>query len=134
MTLDSWVRPFSDSNASGFSLSAQTPWMMPVPSRNIGNSNLPDSRRLYSQPFSVTSCPSYWPAFSIVIVVIVSFSDEDSNDQFTKDEERQDHVNGRFSRPLTMQRPAALQIRAAAKSDTRDPLNSAPSSANSAVC
>jgi len=25
MTLDSWVRPFNDSNASGFSFSAQTP-------------------------------------------------------------------------------------------------------------
>jgi len=46
ITLDSWVRPFSDSNASGFSLSAQTPWIMPVPSRKMGNSNLPDSRRL----------------------------------------------------------------------------------------
>ena len=33
-------------NASGFSLSAQTPWMMPVPSRKMGNISLPDSRRL----------------------------------------------------------------------------------------
>jgi hypothetical protein len=31
MTLDSCVKPFSASNASGFSFSAQTPWMMPVP-------------------------------------------------------------------------------------------------------
>jgi hypothetical protein len=61
ITLDSCVSPRSDSNAAGWSFSDTTPWIVPVPSRKIGKSSFPDSRRLYSQPRSVTSCPSCFP-------------------------------------------------------------------------
>src|ERR1700675_4369748 len=85
MTLDSCVSPFSVSKASGFSLSAQTPWMIPVPSRKMGNISFPDSRKLYSQPRIVTSCPSYLPACSIVMIVIVRYFSEFSKLQFSRE-------------------------------------------------
>src|SRR5215471_3282084 len=62
-----------------------TPWITPLPSRKIGNSSFPLSRRLYSQPRTVTVCPSCWPMAAIVLtggvavcvlVVSISFSRE----------------------------------------------------------
>src|SRR5207245_9769522 len=59
--------------------------MIPVPSRKIGNRSFPDSRRLYSQPFSATSCPSWFPACSMVIVVMVQFFAQFRNDEFSRE-------------------------------------------------
>src|SRR5882762_9986253 len=50
----------------------------------MGNSSFPDSRKLYSQPWIVTSWPSYFPVCSIVIVVIVRFSGRSPNHQFIR--------------------------------------------------
>ncbi len=57
--LDSSVRFFSVSkSSSGTAAFGTMPWIVPVPSRKMGNSSLPEARRLYSQPRSVTVWPS----------------------------------------------------------------------------
>src|SRR6185312_14923781 len=80
ITLDSSVRPLSDSNTSGVTwFLGTTPWITPVPSRKMGKISLPLSRLLYSQPRMVTCCPSCRPTSAMVVtgacaVVVVVWS------------------------------------------------------------
>ena len=75
ITLDSWVKLLTASKTSGgTAFLGTTPWMIPLPSRKIGNSNFPLSRRLYNQPRIVTAWPSCFPISEIVVTGFISES------------------------------------------------------------
>ena len=65
---DSWVRFLIVSNsASGSALFTATHCIRPDPSRTMGNTILPDLRRLYNHPAICTVSPACRPASAIVI-------------------------------------------------------------------